>query len=43
MMLCQARFLIAEFKIPNNINELSIGIADSQHGRYEIIVKYIVN
>jgi hypothetical protein len=33
----------ADFSIPNNIKELSIGIADSERGRYENIVKYTVN
>ena len=33
----------ADFEIPNNINELSIGIADSERGRYETIAKYAVN
>jgi hypothetical protein len=32
-----------EFEIPDNIKELSIGIADSERGRYENIVKYTVN
>lgn len=33
----------ADFNVPNNIKELSIGIADSERGRYESIAKYIVN
>jgi hypothetical protein len=33
----------ADFSVPNNIKELSIGIADSERGRYESIAKYIVN
>jgi hypothetical protein len=33
----------ANFEIPNNIKELSIGIADSERGRYEYIAKYTVN
>jgi hypothetical protein len=32
-----------ELVIPNNINELSIGISDSAQGRYETIVGYKVN
>jgi hypothetical protein len=32
-----------DFDVPNNINELSIGIADSERGRYENIAKYTVN
>ncbi|MBV5334925.1 MAG: hypothetical protein JZU49_03885 [Sulfuricurvum sp.] len=31
------------FKIPNNINELIIGIADSKFGQYESIAKYVIN
>jgi hypothetical protein len=31
-----------EFEVPNNINDLSIGIADSERGRYENIAKYTV-
>jgi hypothetical protein len=33
----------ADFEVPNNIGDLSIGIADSEHGRYENIAKYTVN
>jgi hypothetical protein len=33
----------ADFEIPGNITELSIGIADSERGRYETIAKYMVN
>jgi hypothetical protein len=33
----------ADFSVPNNIKELSIGIADSERGRYEYIAKYTVN
>jgi hypothetical protein len=33
----------ADFEIPGNIRELSIGIADSERGRYEGIAKYTVN
>jgi hypothetical protein len=33
----------ADFEVPNNIRELSIGIADSERGRYENIAKYTVN
>jgi hypothetical protein len=33
----------ADFEIPGNIRELSIGIADSERGRYENIAKYTVN
>ncbi|MDR0486740.1 MAG: hypothetical protein LBG91_00685 [Treponema sp.] len=33
----------AEFEVPGNIKELSIGIADSERGRHEIIAKYTVN
>jgi transglutaminase-like putative cysteine protease len=33
----------AEFEIPPNIKELSIGIADSEQGRYESIARYTVN
>jgi hypothetical protein len=33
----------ADFEVPNNIKELSIGIADSERGRYENIAKYTVN
>jgi hypothetical protein len=32
----------ADFEIPNNIRELSIGIADSERGRYENIAKYAI-
>jgi hypothetical protein len=34
---------ITDFEIPNNIKELSIGIADSERGRYENIAQYTVN
>jgi hypothetical protein len=33
----------ADFTVPNDIKELSIGIADSEWGRYESIAKYTVN
>jgi hypothetical protein len=33
----------ADFEIPNNARDLSIGIADSERGRYETIAKYTVN
>jgi hypothetical protein len=33
----------ADFEIPDNIKELSIGIADSERGRYETIAEYAVN
>jgi len=33
----------ADLTIPGNIKDLSIGIADSERGRYETIAKYIVN
>jgi hypothetical protein len=33
----------ADFEVPNNIKELSVGIADSERGRYESIAKYTVN
>jgi hypothetical protein len=33
----------ADFEVPNNIKELSIGTADSERGRYESIAKYTVN
>jgi hypothetical protein len=32
----------ADFDVPNNIQELSIGIADSERGRHEYIAKYVV-
>jgi len=32
----------ADFRIPNNISELSIGVADTERGRYEFIAKYKV-
>jgi hypothetical protein len=32
----------AEFEIPSNINNLSIGIADSERGRYENVFQYDV-
>jgi transglutaminase/protease-like cytokinesis protein 3 len=31
-----------DFEVPNNINDLSIGVADSASGRYESIAKYTV-
>jgi hypothetical protein len=31
-----------DFEIPNNIRELSVGIADSERGRYETITQYQV-
>jgi hypothetical protein len=33
----------ADFEIPNNVRDLSIGIADSERGRYENIAKYTIN
>jgi hypothetical protein len=33
----------ADFEIPANVRDLSIGIADSERGRYEAIAKYTVN
>ncbi|MDR0387051.1 MAG: hypothetical protein LBH57_03350 [Treponema sp.] len=33
----------ADFEIPNNIRDLSIGIADSERGRYENVAKYAIN
>jgi hypothetical protein len=32
-----------DFKVPNNAKDLSVGIADSERGRYENIAKYTVN
>ncbi len=32
-----------DFQIPNNIRELSIGTANSERGRYEIVAQYTVN
>ena len=32
----------ADFTVPNNITELSLGITGAERGRYEIIAKYTV-
>jgi hypothetical protein len=38
----QNNIFTGDFEIPDNIKDLSVGVADSERGRYEIIAKYSV-